>query len=151
MKLWVMRHGEAVPHGARLHDSERELTDHGREEVLRSAALLMGQPLTAIYASPYLRAQQTALLVRETLGFEPEIRTVEWLTPDTEPDKVAEQLVSVSNVLLVSHNPLVGHLLSYLQHGAGYPPEKVSTAGLAELNGDELLIGSMKLDSIKHP
>ncbi|EJM54525.1 phosphohistidine phosphatase SixA [Pseudomonas sp. GM49] len=151
MKLWVLRHGEAVPHGARPHDSERELTDHGREEVLRSAALLMGQPLTAIYASPYLRAQQTAQLVRETLGFEPEIRTVEWLTPETDPDKVAEQLVSVSNVLLVSHNPLVGNLLSYLQHGAGHPPEKVSTAGLAEIKGEELLIGSMKLDSIKSP
>jgi phosphohistidine phosphatase len=54
-------------------------------------------------------------------------------------------------VLLVSHNPLVGNLLSYLQHGAGHPPERVSTAGLAELKGDELLVGSMKLDSIKHP
>jgi phosphohistidine phosphatase len=150
MKLWVLRHGEAEPYGTRP-DSERALTDHGRKEVLSSAARLMGQPLTAIYASPYLRAQQTAQLVREALGFEPEIRTVDWLTPDTDPDKVAEQLVSVSNVLLVSHNPLVGHLLSYLQHGAGHPPEKVSTAGLAELKGDELLIGSMKLDSIKHP
>jgi phosphohistidine phosphatase len=150
MKLWVLRHGEAEPYGTRP-DSERALTDHGRKEVLSSAARLMGQPLTAIYASPYLRAQQTAQLVREALGFEPEIRTVEWLTPETDPDKVAEQLVSVSNVLLVSHNPLVGHLLSYLQHGAGHPPEKVSTAGLAELKGDELLIGSMKLDSIKHP
>jgi len=151
MKIWVLRHGEAVPHGSRPHDSERELTDHGRAEVLRSAAFLIGQPLTAIYASPYLRAQQTAQLVHEALGFKPEIRTVEWLTPDTEPDKVAEQMVAVSNVLLVSHNPLVGNLLSYLQHGAGHPPERVSTAGLAELKGDELLVGSMKLDSIKHP
>ncbi|MFY0727728.1 phosphohistidine phosphatase SixA [Pseudomonas sp. NFX15] len=151
MKLWVLRHGEAVPHGTRPHDSERELTDHGRKEVLSSAAHLRGQSLTAIYASPYLRAQQTAQLVREALAFEPEIRTVEWLTPDTDPDKVAEQLVSVSEVLLVSHNPLVGNLLSYLQHGAGHPPEKVSTAGLAELKGDELLVGSMTLSSIKHP
>jgi len=151
MKLWVLRHGEAEPHGSRPHDSERVLTAHGREQVLRSAALLIGQPLTAIYASPYLRAQETAQLVRDALGFEPEIRTVEWLTPETDPDKVAEQLVSVSNVLLVSHNPLVGHLLSYLQHGAGYPPEKVGTAGLAEISGDELLIGSMKLAGIKHP
>ncbi|MFL8987010.1 phosphohistidine phosphatase SixA [Pseudomonas sp. QLc11A] len=151
MKLWVLRHGEAVPHGSRPHDSERELTDNGRKEVLRSAALLIGKPLTAIYASPYLRAQQTAQLVRETLGFEPEIRTVEWLTPDTEPDKVAEQMVAVSDVLLVSHNPLVGNLLSYLQHGAGYPSEKVSTAGLAELESNELLVGSMRLNSIKHP
>jgi phosphohistidine phosphatase len=150
MKLWVLRHGEAEPYGSRP-DSERALTPHGCEEVLRSAAELIGQPLTAIYASPFLRAQQTAQLVREVLGFEPEIRTVEWLTPTTDPDKVAEQLVSVSNVLLVSHNPLVGNLLSYLQHGAGHAPEKVSTAGLAELKGDELVIGSMKLNGIKHP
>ena len=150
MKLWVLRHGEAVPYGS-CPDSERELTEHGREEALRSAAQLIGQPITAIYASPYLRAQQTAQIVREALGFEPEIRTVEWLTPEVDPDKVTDQLVSVSNVLLVSHNPLVGNLLSYLQHGAGYPPEKVSTAGLAELESAELLIGSMTLNSLKHP
>ncbi|MGE8148996.1 phosphohistidine phosphatase SixA [Pseudomonas frederiksbergensis] len=150
MKLWVLRHGEAEPYGSRP-DSERALTPHGCEEVLRSAAELIGQPITAIYASPYLRAQQTAQLVREALGFQPDIRTVEWLTPDTDADKVAEQLVSESNVLLVSHNPLVGNLLSYLQHGAGHPPEKIGTAGLAELKGDELLIGAMKLKGIKHP
>ncbi|CAN7286544.1 MULTISPECIES: phosphohistidine phosphatase SixA [Pseudomonas] len=151
MKLWVLRHGEAEPHGSKPHDSERELTDNGREEVLRAAANLVGQPLTAIYASPYMRAQQTAHLVKDALGFEPEIRTVEWLTPDFDPDRVTDQLKSVTNVLLVSHNPLVGNLLSYLQHGAGHPPEKVSTAGLAELENSELLIGAMKLNSIKHP
>ncbi|BCX70007.1 phosphohistidine phosphatase SixA [Pseudomonas izuensis] len=151
MKLWVLRHGEAEPHGSKPHDSERELTANGREEVLRTAANLVGQPLTAIYASPYMRAQQTAHLVKDALGFEPEIRTVEWLTPDFDPDRVTDQLKSVTNVLLVSHNPLVGNLLSYLQHGAGHPPEKVSTAGLAELESNELLIGAMKLNSIKHP
>ena len=150
MKIWVLRHGEAVPYGS-CPDSERELTEHGREEALRSAAQLIVQPITAIYASPYLRAQQTAQIVREALGFEPEIRTVEWLTPEVDPDKVTDQLVSVSNALLVSHNPLVGNLLSYLQHGAGYPPEKVGTAGLAELESGELLIGSMTLNSLKHP
>jgi phosphohistidine phosphatase len=151
MKLWVLRHGEAEPHGSKTHDSERELTANGREEVLSAAANLVGQPLTAIYASPYTRAQQTAQLVRDALGFGPEIRTVEWLTPDYDPDRVTDQLKSVTNALLVSHNPLVGNLLSYLQHGAGHPPEKVSTAGLAELENSELLIGAMKLNSIKHP
>lgn len=150
MKLWVLRHGEAVPYGS-CPDSERSLTEHGRKEALSSAAQLIGQPLTAIYASPYLRAQQTAQIVREALGFEPEIRTVDWLKPESDPDKVTDQLVSVSNVLLVSHNPLVGNLLSYLQHGAGHPPEKVGTAGLAELESPELLIGSMTLNSLKHP
>jgi phosphohistidine phosphatase len=150
MKLWVLRHGEAEPHGTRA-DSERELTAHGREEVLRTAAELIGQPITAIYASPYRRAQQTAQLVREALGFAPEIRTVEWLTPDYSPQVVSEPLVSVDRALLVSHNPLVGNLLGYLQHGHVQDPERVATAGLAELEGDLPLAGAMKLNGIKHP
>ncbi|MGE8188431.1 phosphohistidine phosphatase SixA [Pseudomonas sp. NPDC086278] len=150
MKLWVLRHGEAEPYGSRP-DSERALTAHGREEALRSAAELIGQPISAIYASPYLRAQQTAQLVREALGFEPDIRTVEWLTPDNRPQAVAEQLVSVDYALLVSHNPLVGNLLGYLQHGHVQQPEAVKTAGLAELEGDLPLAGAMKLNGIKHP
>ncbi|MHC8301217.1 phosphohistidine phosphatase SixA [Pseudomonas sp. ZS1P83] len=150
MKLWVLRHGEAEPHGKRP-DSERALTAHGREEVLRTAAELIGKPLTAIYASPFLRAQETALLVREALGFQPEIRTVEWLTPDNRPQAVAEQLVSVDYALLVSHNPLVGNLLGYLQHGHVQDLEAVPTAGLAELEGDLPLAGGMKLNGIKHP
>ncbi|MEZ1315207.1 phosphohistidine phosphatase SixA [Pseudomonas fluorescens] len=150
MKLWVLRHGEAEPCGSRP-DSERALTAHGREEVLRSAAELMGTPITAIYASPYLRAQQTAEIVRTALGFAPDIRTVEWLTPDNRPQAVAEQLVSVDNALLVSHNPLVGNLLGYLQHGHVQDPETVKTAGLAELEGDLPLAGAMKLNGLKHP
>jgi phosphohistidine phosphatase len=150
MKLWVLRHGEAEPHGKRP-DSERALTAHGREEVLRAAAELMDKKLTAIYASPYRRAQETAQLVRDTLGFAPEIRTVEWLTPDYSPQVVSEQLVSVDRALLVSHNPLVGNLLGYLQHGHVQDPERVGTAGLAELEGDSPLAGAMKLNSIKHP
>ncbi|MDD5442704.1 MAG: phosphohistidine phosphatase SixA, partial [Pseudomonas fluorescens] len=38
MKLWILRHGEAEGH-ART-DAERNLTEHGRGEVLRSAAHL---------------------------------------------------------------------------------------------------------------
>lgn len=36
MKLWVLRHGEA--HHQAPTDAERELTEAGRAEVLRSAA-----------------------------------------------------------------------------------------------------------------
>src|SRR5471030_3475779 len=104
MKLWVLRHGEAEPYGSRP-DSERALTAHGREEALRSAAELIGQPLQAIYASPYLRAQQTAQLVREALGFEAEVITVPWLTPEGNPRDVSLRLDTGENLLLVSHQP----------------------------------------------
>ena len=36
-------------------------------------------------------AQQTAQLVREALGFEAEIRTVSWLTPEANPLLVLQQ------------------------------------------------------------
>ncbi|WP_332847153.1 phosphohistidine phosphatase SixA [Pseudomonas lactucae] len=149
MKLWILRHGEAEGH-ART-DAERNLTEHGRGDVLRSAAHLIGQPLSAIIASPYVRAQQTAQLVREALGFEAQIRTVPWLTPEGNPVQVLEKLDTDDNVLLVSHQPLVGNLISFLQHGHQRQPQPMSTASLAELEGDFPLAGLMSLVSVKNP
>ena len=149
MKVWILRHGEAQAH-ART-DAERNLTEHGRAEVLRSAAHLIGQPLGAIIASPYVRAQQTAQLVRDVLGFQPEIRTVPWLTPDGDVQQVLKKLDSDDDVLLVSHQPLVGNLISLLQHGHQRQPQPMYTASLAQLEGDFPLAGLMSLVDVKNP
>ena len=149
MKLWILRHGEAESHAS--SDAQRNLTERGREEVLHSAAHLIGQPISAIIASPYVRAQQTAQLVREALGFVPEIRTVSWLTPDGNPLQVLEKLDTDDNVLLVSHQPLVGSLISFMQHGHQRQPQPMYTASLAELEGDFPLAGLMSLVSVKNP
>ncbi len=149
MKLWILRHGEAESHAS--SDAQRNLTERGREEVLHSAAHLIGQPISAIIASPYARAQQTAQLVREALGFVPEIRTVPWLTPDGNPLQVLEKLDTDDSVLLVSHQPLVGNLISFLQHGHQRQPQPMHTASLAELEGECPLAGLMSLVSVKHP
>ncbi|MDP9533701.1 phosphohistidine phosphatase SixA [Pseudomonas protegens] len=149
MKLWVLRHGQAESHAPT--DAQRNLTAHGREEVLGSAAQLIGQPISAIIASPYVRAQQTAQLVREALGFEAEIRTVPWLTPEANPLLVLQQLDGADNLLLVSHQPLVGSLIGLLQHGHLRDPQPMNTASLAELEGDWPLAGLMTLNGVKHP
>lgn len=149
MKLWVLRHGEAEPHAR--SDAERNLTEHGRKEVLSSAAQLIGQPIDAILASPYVRAQQTAELVREALGFEAPIGTVPWLTPDSNPLTALERIDSADNLLLVSHQPLVGNLIGLLQHGHLRSPQAMGTAFLAELEGDWPLAGLMALNSLKQP
>ncbi|MDP9510939.1 phosphohistidine phosphatase SixA [Pseudomonas idahonensis] len=149
MKLWVLRHGQAESHAPT--DAQRNLTAHGREEVLGSAAQLIGQPISAIIASPYVRAQQTAQLVREALGFEAEIRTVPWLTPEANPLQVLQQLDGADNLLLVSHQPLVGSLIGLLQHGHLRDPQPMNTASLAELEGDWPLAGLMILNGVKHP
>lgn len=150
MNLWVLRHGQA--HNRAASDAVRELTERGREEVVRSAAHLAGQPLQAILASPYVRAQQTAALVREALGFEPEVVTVPWLTPDCEPGDVIAQLEGQTweHLLLVSHQPLVGSLIGLLQHGHYRQPQPMDTASLARLQGDWVLAGVMTLGQIHH-
>lgn len=145
MKLWVLRHGEAEPRAN--SDAERRLTVHGREQVLHSAARLLGEPLQAIIASPYVRAQQTAALVQGALGFVEPVRTVSWLTPDNDPRQVIAELdrLGLEHVLLVSHQPLVGALVGLLEQGHCQAPSAMSTATLAELEGDWPLAGLMTL------
>ena len=149
MKVWILRHGEAEGHAPT--DAERNLTEHGRAEVSRSAAHLIGQPLGAIIASPYVRAQQTAQLVRDVLGFQADIVTVSWLTPDGDVRQVLEKLDTDDDVLLVSHQPLVGSLISFLQHGHQRQPQPMYTASLAQLEGDFPLAGLMSLVGVKNP
>lgn len=149
MKLWILRHGEAEPHARR--DAERELTAHGREQVLHSAARLIGQPLDSILVSPYVRAQQTAELVRKTLGFTSGLVTVPWLTPESEPKYALGKLPDTGNVLLVSHQPFVGELISLLLHGNLRQPQPMQTASLVELEGEWPLAGSMTLLCVHHP
>ncbi|WDY56341.1 phosphohistidine phosphatase SixA [Pseudomonas sp. PSKL.D1] len=149
MKLWVLRHGEAEPRAN--SDAERRLTAHGREQVLHSAARLMGQPLQAIIASPYVRAQQTAAIVHDTLGFAEPVRTVPWLTPDSDVREVIDQVerLGLEHVLLVSHQPLVSCLVGMLVDGHRQGPG-MSTASLAELEGAAVLMASMTLCCINH-
>ena len=109
-----MRHGQAAAQAAT--DAERALTVAGETEVRLMASLLEGQSLDGILASPYVRAQQTAALVRSQIGFERAIATAPWLTPDDEPNDVLRYLAErpEQNLLLVSHQPLVSQLVSLL-------------------------------------
>ncbi|MCS3467241.1 phosphohistidine phosphatase [Pseudomonas sp. JUb42] len=150
MKVWVLRHGEAQANAR--SDAERELTEHGRSQVIGSAAHLLGKPLDRIIASPYVRAQQTAELVRQALGFSDPISTVPWLTPESDPKKVLQQLdlYADEQILLVSHQPLVGVLIGLLVHGSFQHAQPMGTASLAELEGDFPLAGAMQLLSVRH-
>jgi phosphohistidine phosphatase len=151
VRLWLLRHGQAEPQAA--SDAARELTAHGRQEVQQAAAQLLGRPLTAIMASPYVRAQQTAELVRLELGFSGSVQTVSWLTPDSDPRDALKYLDEREHaeVLLVSHQPLIGALGGLLVHGHRQEPLPMRTASLAELEGDIPAAGLMELLALIHP
>lgn len=149
MTLWLLRHGEAEPRAR--SDAERPLTERGRREVRKAAERLRGRALEHILVSPYLRAQQTAELVRETLGLKLPLTTVDWATPDDAPRTAASHLDAYpGECLLVSHNPLLGSLSGLLVHGHLQQPLGLSTASLVALDG-ETIPGLMQLAGLYHP
>lgn len=150
MTLWLLRHGEAEPRAR--SDAERALTERGRKEVRKSAERLRGRPLQHILVSPYLRAQQTAEIVREVLGLTLPLAVVDWATPDDSPRVAASHLDAYpGDCLLVSHNPLLGYLTSFLQHGHLQEPLLLHTASLVELDGELAIPGLMHLVGMHHP
>jgi broad specificity phosphatase PhoE len=65
MRLILIRHGESVGNlENRLQGHEDyDLTDLGRQQAKRTAALLAGTGLAAVYSSPLLRAWSTAEII----------------------------------------------------------------------------------------
>lgn len=151
MRIWILRHGQAEPDAPT--DAERSLTDVGRDEVCRVARLLVDEPLDAVLASPYRRAQQTAEAVCLQIGFARGISTVPWLTPDDEPAQCIDFLAerAESNLLLVSHQPLVGQLVSLLVEGHRRGHYFMPTAGLVCLDTDFVAAGLAQLRLLTHP
>ncbi len=151
MRLWVLRHGQAEAHAA--SDAQRNLTEHGREEVLTMARRLQQEVPDVILASPYVRAQQTAELVRGQLQMRRAIVTVDWATPDDDPlallDHLAER--SENTILLVSHQPLVGQLLSLAVEGHRQAHYPMPTAALACLDMALPAAGTAELLQLSNP
>ena len=71
-QLWILRHGEAEPHGARP-DAERRLTERGEAQARAAGAALavLGVDIAACFTSPKVRARETAELACAELGIEP--------------------------------------------------------------------------------
>jgi phosphohistidine phosphatase len=145
MRIWLLRHGHAEPHSTQ--DSLRQLTGDGRREVLLSAAELVGRPLGAILSSPYVRARQTAELVAEALNSDLTIEIVPWLAPDVSVKEALDCLAArhEGELLLVSHQPLVGELAGLLEHGHRQQPLAMRTAALAAFDGLLPAAGGMTL------
>jgi phosphohistidine phosphatase len=70
-QLWLLRHADAEPHGARP-DAERRLTARGERQARTAGCALerIGVEPDAILASPKERALRTALLALEQWGGE---------------------------------------------------------------------------------
>jgi phosphohistidine phosphatase len=71
-QLWLLRHGEAVPHESKP-DADRELTARGERQAVTAGEALarLGIEFAACYTSPKVRARDTARLACRALNIEP--------------------------------------------------------------------------------
>jgi phosphohistidine phosphatase len=108
-QLWLLRHAEAEPHGARA-DSERRLTARGEDQA-RTAGLALGRlgaELDGVLFSPKVRARQTAELAAEQWGASLRERMAVH-QPLAERFGAAQALALLNDLPADAHLLLVGH------------------------------------------
>jgi phosphohistidine phosphatase len=118
-QLWLLRHGEAVPHDSKP-DDERELTARGERQALAAGDGLarLGVEFDACYTSPKVRARDTARLACKALNIEP--AEVDALADGFDREDALELLMGHdgdARVLVVGHEPSFSQVVYDLTGG----------------------------------
>ena len=122
MKLYLVRHAIAEPHGARENDDDRALTDAGRARFQRAVKGLdrIKVEIELVLTSPLRRAVETADILSSGLGDVP-IQTMPELAHIQDPSVVVAALGEHSerqSLAIVGHEPGIGRLASFLLTGS---------------------------------
>jgi phosphohistidine phosphatase len=147
MNLYLLRHSKAEPRGAAWRsDSKRPLSPEG-EKIIQIAArgmLELDVTLDLIVTSPFARASKTAAITAEVFKTD-KIWTSQNLVPDGEPSKLITELndnyASLSNLMIVGHEPYMSELLSVLLTGETGMRVNFKKAALCKLTVDSLRLG----------
>lgn len=147
-KLYIIRHGDALPAQAMSADAIRPLSEQGEREVRASAKWLQQrlaeqgvQQLDWLLVSPYVRARQTAAVLTSVVKVAQQ-QQHDSITPDGHAELVMDWLLAqlsqqqqqAQHIALVSHMPLVSYLVAAFD--AATQPLLFPTAGIAELSLD---------------
>jgi phosphohistidine phosphatase len=118
-QLWLLRHGEAVPHESKP-DHHRELTARGERQSDAAGAALarLGIEFDACYASPKVRARDTAVRACRSLNIEPQ--EVDVLADGFDAGDARELLMAHdgdARILVVGHEPSLSQVVHDLTGG----------------------------------
>jgi phosphohistidine phosphatase len=135
VKVFLIRHADAVEEGPRLGDDQRYLTSVGRQvsravgTALRAAAI----ELDLILTSPLVRAVQTAELVAGAMDHLGVIEAASWLGTGVHPRVAAEDLAGrTGSIALVGHEPHLSALAGLLVQRPSFPPFRKGQVTLIE-------------------
>jgi phosphohistidine phosphatase len=117
MALFLAQHGRSE---AKDVDPRKGLTDLGREETRRMAAVAKGYkiPVQKIVHSGKNRAEQTAVIYQEALAVKSPIEAISGINPMDDVQLFAATINPGDNLLVVGHLPFMERLVSFLTTGS---------------------------------
>lgn len=125
MKLYLIRHAEAVGAAVGLDDESRFLSDEGRRVARRQGRVLRDEGIgfELVLTSPLVRAVQTAELFAEAVDYLGVVESFRGLVPGCEPQVTAAEIVRRGvDVALVSHEPTISTLAAFLTGVPSFQP-----------------------------
>jgi len=140
MHVLLVRHGEAVDTRSAPTDTDRWLTNAGRQAVTRLGKALTKLDLrySCIYTSPLVRAVQTAeILAAMQPDFEGPLEVHRALS--SEEGTTAQALAPLAHaqeddfIVMVTHVPKIGVLAGHLSDLDTAPAFRTASAGLVEI------------------
>jgi phosphohistidine phosphatase len=135
VKLYLVRHAEAVSEETAGSDDVRWLSARGREAARGLARLLREQnvEIDAVVSSPLPRAMQTAELVAGGLDYLGVVEAMTSLVPGAHPRRAAEELATRGRaILVVGHEPTMSSLGAYLLGRPSFPPFRTAQCNAIE-------------------
>ena len=136
MKLYLVRHAEAIERSATTPDGSRYLTTKGRVSFRKIArrARKAGAVPDVIFTSPLLRSVQTAEILAERLKHKGEVVVTGELSPGFDLPALRALLASAGNpaeAAFVGHEPDLGGIAAALMSvPGGFPLRKGAVVAL---------------------
>jgi phosphohistidine phosphatase len=119
MKLYLVRHAEAIAHSPALDDAIRHLTAKGRGQFQKTARTMARREIDPdfILTSPLVRAVQTAEILAQVMEFRGELAVAPELAHGLDREGLAavmERYRPAKRLVLVGHEPELGALAGEL-------------------------------------
>ena len=142
MKLYIVRHGIALPHGSPgVAEDERPLTKEGIKKMQQAAEGLRAIDCVpeAILSSPLPRARQTAEIVLAALGKQVPLIEIDALAPTGNRQDVYREIRKRQNsqsLMLVGHQPSLGEIAGEIAWGSAERYVELKKGGVCALEID---------------
>lgn len=122
MELFILRHGEAGQRSSSMAgDRKRPLTSSGKLEIseIANALKIIDLKFDLIITSPLKRASETAMIVAKVFKIGNKVQVWNELAPEGQKTDLYRKLSELREeyvVLMVGHQPLLGHITNDIIH-----------------------------------